>query len=208
MFARYKSELKQLSLKSCLYSALGGAILGIGLMEIHSLSGITEGGALGLTLLLNYWFHISPSITGFIANVFCYILGFRIFGIRFMVYSLISAACFSLGYGICEQFPPIYPGIADLPLLAAVLGAVFVGVGVGICVRAGGAPTGDDALAMSLSKITGMKIELMYLVMDITVLGLSLCYIPLSKIVYSLVTVILSGRIIGWIERYGSKKKS
>ena len=36
--------------------------------------------------------------------------------------------------------------IADKPLLAAVVGALFVGIGAGVCVRIGGAPGGDDAL--------------------------------------------------------------
>lgn len=44
--------------------------------------------------------------------------------------------------------------LADRPLLAAILGALFVGIGVGLCVRAGGAPGGDDALAMSIHKVT------------------------------------------------------
>ena len=34
------------------------------------------------------------------------------------------------------------------------------------------------------------------------VLGLSLCYIPLGKIAYSLLTVILSGQLIGIVERF------
>ena len=86
-------------------------------------------------------------------------------------------------------------------ILAAILGAVFVGVGVGLCVKMGGAPCGDDALAMSISKLTKMKIQWAYLISDITVLALSLTYIPLNKIIWSLVTVVISGQIIGLIAK-------
>ena len=41
---------------------LGSAILAFGLYNVHSISGVTEGGVLGLTLLLEHWFGISPSI--------------------------------------------------------------------------------------------------------------------------------------------------
>lgn len=47
---------------------------------------------------------------------------------------------FSLIYAIVEQFPPLWPQLAQMPLVASLLGAVFVGVGAGLCVRAGGAP--------------------------------------------------------------------
>ena len=80
------------------------------------------------------------------------------------------------------------------------LGAVFVGVGAGLCVRAGGAPGGDDALAMSLYQMTGIPIQWLYLGSDLLVLLLSLSYIPLQRIAYSLLTVILSGQIIGFIQ--------
>ena len=38
-------------------------------------------------------------------------------------------------------------------------------------------------------------------------LGLSLSYIPLRRILYSLITVLLSGRLVGIVERFPIKKK-
>lgn len=73
-------------------------------------------------------------------------------------------------------------------------------MGAGLCVRVGGATSGDDALAMSLSHLTKLPIQWIYLTSDLLVLGLSLSYIPLKRIGYSLLTVILSGQIIGWIQ--------
>ena len=112
----------------------------------------------------------------------------------------------SVGYGICEQFPPLWPQIAQMPLLASVAGAVFIGVGAGLCVRVGGATSGDDALAMSLTHLTKIPIQWLYLISDLTVLGLSLSYIPLKRIGYSLLTVILSGQLIGLVQRIKSRK--
>jgi uncharacterized membrane-anchored protein YitT (DUF2179 family) len=86
-------------------------------------------------------------------------------------------------------------------LIAAILGGVFVGVGVGLCVLAGGAPSGDDALAMSLSNLLHVDIQWIYLMTDLSVLALSLLYISPIRILYSLLTVIISGQIIGWIQK-------
>lgn len=202
--------LKKISLSSCALLLLGSALLAFGLYNVHALSGVTEGGVLGLILLLEHLFHISPAFSGFILNMLCYILGWKMLGKGFLFYSFVASAGFSAAYGIFEQFAPLWPWLADTPLLAAILGAVFVGVGVGICVRAGGAPSGDDALAMSLAKLTGVKIQWVYLGSDLTVLALSLTYIPVQTIAYSLLTVLLSGQLIGVVQNIGfhrTKKK-
>lgn len=185
---------------------LSSAFQAFGMYNIHAVADVTEGGVLGLTLLLEQWFAISPALSGLILNGICYFLGWRTFGKEFIYLSMVAAGGFSVGYGICECFPPLWPEIANIPLLAALLGALFIGIGAGICVRTGGATCGDDALAMSLSKITHIDIQWIYLISDLTVLGLSLSYIPLKKIGYSLLTVILSGQIIGWIQKIPKKR--
>lgn len=188
-------------IQSCLICFAAAVFLAFGIYNVHAVSQITEGGGLGAVLLIQYHFHISPAISGLVLNIICYALGWKTFGKDFLLYSAASALGYSLGYGIFEQFPPLFPGIAQMPLLAAIIGACFVGIGCGFCVRAGGAPSCDDALAMSLSKISGIPIQWVYLTTDILVLSLSLTYIPLARMPYSLVTVILSGQIIGRIQK-------
>ena len=189
-------------IRNVLLSILGGGVLAFGLYNVHSLSGVTEGGALGLTLLLQHWLGISPAWSGLFINFACYAYGLRTLGKSFLIWSAVGGGSFSAFYAVFEQFPRLWPELAGNPLLAAVLGAVFVGVGCGLCVRSGGAPTGDDALAMGLSKGLKLPIERVYLLTDLTVLGLSLSYLPLSRIACSLLSVMLSGKIIGIIQRW------
>lgn len=196
-----RSFWKEIKVSSILLLLGASALLAFGLYNIHSVSKVTEGGILGLTLLLEHWFGISPSFSGFVLNVACYFLGWKILGKRFLVFSFVAAIGFSGFYRIFEQFDPLFPQIGEKPLLAAVVGALFVGISVGICVRVGGAPTGDDALAMSLSTVLPVDIQWIYLISDLVVLFMSLSYIPLSRIMYSILTVLLSGQIIGIIQK-------
>ena len=205
MKSKIKELMPQMKLKNCIYLVLGSAILAFGLFNIHSFSGVTEGGTLGLNLLLDYWFNISPAISSVILNAICYFLGWRTLGKDFIAYSAVSCLSFAIFYAIFEIIGPVYPEIADHRLVAAILGAVFVGVGVGISVRFGGAPCGDDALAMSLSHIFKIDIKWTYLISDLTVLLLSLTYIPFRDIMYSLLTVVLSGQIISLIQKIGKR---
>lgn len=196
-----RSILKKIRLSSVLLLLGGSALLAFGLYNVHAMSNVTEGGILGLTLLLEYWFGISPAVSGFLLTVLCYFLGWKLLGKRFLAYSFISAIGFSVFYGVFERFDPLFPQIGERPLLAAVVGALFVGISIGICVRVGGAPTGDDALAMSLSAVLPVDIQWIYLVSDLIVLLASLSYIPVSRIMYSILTVVLSGQIIGMIQK-------
>lgn len=195
------SILKKIRLSSVLLLLGGSALLAFGLYNVHAMSNVTEGGILGLTLLLEYWFGISPAVSGFLLTVLCYFLGWKLLGKRFLAYSFISAIGFSVFYGVFERFDPLFPQIGEKPLLAAVVGALFVGISIGICVRVGGAPTGDDALAMSLSAVLPVDIQWIYLVSDLIVLLASLSYIPVNRIMYSILTVVLSGQIIGMMQK-------
>ena len=185
---------------------LGSAILSFGLYNIHAFSGVTEGGVLGLTLLLHHWFGISPSVSGLILNALRYVAGWKTLGQSFIFYSIIAGGGFSAFYAIFEQFDPLWPSLAQTPLVAAIIGALFVGIGVGLSVRAGGAPGGDDALSMALHEVLHQPIERIYLASDLIVLALSATYLPLNRLGCSLLTVILSGQLIGLIQRIPSPK--
>lgn len=198
--------IPKLRTSNCLIIILGSVIQAMGIYNIHAISNVTEGGVLGLTLLLKQWFLLSPALTSLILNIICYALGWKTLGKSFIAYSALSIGTYSAVYGLLEQFPPLWPDIAAHPLIAAVAGALFIGIGAGICVRAGGATAGDDALAMSLNHLLGWPIERIYLISDLTVLTLSLSYIPFRRIAWSLLTVVLSGQIIGLIQKLPKKE--
>ncbi len=192
---------KEISLRSCAAAFLSAGFLAFGMYNIHAVANITEGGVLGAVLLFQHWFGLSPAVSNLILNSLCYLFGWKTFGKTFVAYSAMASLGYSAVYFLCEQFPPLYPQIASMPLTASLVGSVFVGVGSGVCVRVGGATSGDDALAMSLSKVTRIPIQWIYLASDLAVLALSLSYIPLRRIAYSLLTVILSGQIIGLLQK-------
>lgn len=205
MSVKVKTLFKNIKLKNILIILLGSAIVAFGMYNIHDVSDITEGGIFGLDLLLEYHFGISPAFTNLIFTALCFFLGWRALGRDFIIYSAFSTASFSLFYAIMERTPRLFPQIAGHPLLAAIAGAAFVGIGVGLSVREGGAQSGDDALAMALQHYTGCKVSTVYLISDLVVLILSLTYIPVKKIGFSLITVILSGQIIELIAKTGKK---
>ena len=191
---------KQARRYACLL--LGTAIVAFGLFNVHGQSGITEGGVLGATLLIQHWTGISPAVSEIVLDVICYALGFAFLGRRFLFDSLIATCAYAGFFAAFERMGYMLPDMGHMPVLAAVVGALFVGVGVGLIVRQDAAGCGDDALALVIADRTGWNVSCAYLITDMTVLTLSLSYIPVAKIACSLITVTLSSFIIGKIHTW------
>lgn len=190
------------SLKMIISIVIGAAICSFGIHNIHQQTGITEGGVIGMMLLVEHWIGMSPALITPILDILCYLLAFRYLGGRFIKISVVSTLSVSVFYKIWEMFPPMLPDFSDWPLLAAILGGIFVGVGVGMIVRQGGSSGGDDALALTISRVTHLRLSRSYMFTDFVVLGLSLTYIPVTRIVFSLVTVIISSLVIDFIQNF------
>ena len=91
-------------------------------------------------------------------------------------------------------------------LIASIFAGIFVGVGVGIVLRAGGASGGDDVIALLGSKFTPLKVNHVYILSDWIVLGLSLIYLDYIQILFSIVAVTISGKLIEVIYEYKKDK--
>lgn len=188
-----------LSWKKLCLIVLGAAICSFGIHNIHQRTGITEGGVIGAMLLAKHWIGLSPAYLTPLLDAACYLLAYRYLGRRFLCVSLVSTLSVSLFYKLWELFPPLLPDLSKQPLLAALFGGMFVGVGVGLIVRQGGSSGGDDALALVISRVSGWRLSRSYLFTDLTVLLLSLSYLPFMRILYSIVTVTVSSFLIDLI---------
>lgn len=206
LFSLLRAFADGLSLRMLALIMAGAAVCTFGIHNIHQQTGITEGGVIGMVLLIGHWTGLSPAFVTPVLDIGCYLLAFHFLGWRFIKVSAISTLSVSLFYKFWELFPYLLPDLSAYPLAAAVCGGVFVGAGVGMIVRQGGSSGGDDALALAISRITRWRLSFSYLFTDLLVLGLSLTYIPLSRIACSVVTVTLSSFLIDRIQNFGKTR--
>ena len=194
------------SLKDISLILIGSTILAFGVYNFYYLNSITEGGVLGIILLLKNIFGFDVSVAGAILDIALLIMGFKMFGKKFFVYSVGASVGFSVLYDIFETVGPLVPQMGMFT--SAVLGGLSVGIGCGIMMRVGCASGGDDALAMIISKVTSLKLSTVYLITDGVVLLLSVSYIPAVQLVYSIVAVLISGKTIDFIYGLGRNKSA
>lgn len=194
--------LNKLSLtkKQLIIISLGNLIMAFGIVNVHMPAHITEGGVLGLVLFSNKVLGLDPSFVSVTLDVICYLLGFKMLGWKFLKKALVASGIFAIFYKVFIFIGPIVPSLYDNPLIAAVLGGIFIGVGCGLVVTQGGAAGGDDALAMVIANRFDVSIAKAYLFTDGVVLLLSLIYISPSRLVFSFITTLVSSFLIGQFE--------
>ena len=114
---------------------LGTAFISFGLYNIHQQTNLTEGGILGLTLLLNYWLGLKASTLSLLLDLTFYCLAFKYMGKDFIKLSIVASISLAGFMRLWEQFPPLLPNLSAVPLIASILGGLLIGVGVGLVVR-------------------------------------------------------------------------
>ncbi|MGL4875098.1 MAG: YitT family protein [Clostridium sp.] len=187
---------------------LGASILAFGSYNLNYQNDVTEGGVLGLMLLLQHIFNISPSITSIIIDFSLFIIGMKFLGKKFLLLASLSTVTFSLTYKLWESIGFVIPNLTHHMILASILSGIFVGVGAGIVVRAGAASGGDDVIAIIGSRLTKLKMNQVYYIMDAAVLLLSVIYISPRSLIYSVIAVLISGKLISVIYELGRTEES
>lgn len=191
--------IKNGTLKSILLIIIGATILSFGSYNFNYQNNVTEGGVLGLLLLLQHVFNISPSITSVVIDFSLFTIGSKFFGKKFLLYSILSTITFSSTYKIWEKIGFLVSSFTNNMLIASILAGIGVGVGVGLVVRGGGASGGDDVIALLGNKFLKLKVNHVYLATDAIVLLMSLVYLDIKQVFFSIIAVTISGKIISII---------
>lgn len=187
--------------KKGFFRVLGGcAIMAFTLVNIHMPAKITEGGILGLSLFSHQVLGLNPAIVSPVLDMLCILIGVSLLGKNFRRRTALASVSFAVFYKIAQAISPVLPSLYNLPVVAAILGGIGIGIGCGMVVTQGGAAGGDDVLALIINKKTKLSLARAYLFTDITVLLLSLMYIPVLRLFFSFLTTVVSSFLIGQFE--------
>ena len=188
-----------------IYIIIGSIIVSFSVCFIHCKTQLTEGGLIGIELLLQHWFNISPTYSSICIDLIFYLIGFIVLNKKFRINAIIGTLSYSISFYFFERLPITFPFLNNF-ILVSIIGGLFVGLGCGIVVRHVGACGGDDSLALILNKVLKLPLFVCYFAIDLLIIGLSLSYIDISLIHYSILTSFLSSFIIDFISKKEIKK--
>ncbi|WP_084268643.1 YitT family protein [Oceanobacillus damuensis] len=127
--------------------AAGGVIQGLGMGLFLFPNYIPSGGAGGIAVLINYWFNINMGLALWIVNLSMLVVGVKILGKRFAVWTVIGITITSISLHFFEQnFHPDRNLLFDV-----VAGSIFLGTGIGILMRKGVSNGGVGVVALIIS---------------------------------------------------------
>lgn len=173
------------------YIVLGNVLIAFALSTLLLENHIIAGGVSGIGIVLNHYFGISISMCVAIINVFLFGLGFLFLGKVFAMTTLISTFLFPLVLEFFESQSVFHHYLND-PLLACIIAGVFIGVGIGLILKANASTGGVDILAILLNKKLGIPVHIILNGIDLTVLIFQISFNDPTHVIYGIVTVMVT----------------
>lgn len=187
--------------KQIFFITLGCSIYAFSLDAISIPNKLADGGISGIALLLRYWFHINPGLSTLLLNIPLIIIGYRFMGKRLLALTIWGTLCLSFFLSFWLHLPIINQLNLDHDLfIAGVLAGLFSGVGIGIVFKYGGTTGGTDIIARILDLKLGIPVGKSLLALDAFVLTISLSYLDIKHMIYTLLASFVLARITDSIQ--------
>lgn len=178
----------------------GSALIGIGINGFIIPFHLINGGFMGVSLILYYLWGVKAGITFILLNIPVYLFALKSAPIYF-VNGIMGAFISGL---MIELFIPLN-GIFHLPLIKSViLGAIMIGVGVGIMLRNHISPGGMDLLALLLAKWSKWNVGIIILILDLVIILSGLIILKDPNLFYSLLIISIVGLLASVITSFKS----
>lgn len=134
--------------KYCLI-VLGCVIYAVGFQFFCYPNAITTGGVVGMAMIINQLTKLPVGVLTIVMNVPLFLVAWRHFGLDFLIGSLVGMGLSSLMVDFCATFGIV---ATDDPMLAALIGGVIKGIGMGMVYYVGATTGGIDIVIKLLKK--------------------------------------------------------
>ncbi|WP_125583139.1 YitT family protein [Levilactobacillus cerevisiae] len=176
---------------------VGCAMFAFGLVFFNIANHLADGGISGITLILRALFKIDPAYSTILINVPLIIIGWRFLGRQSLVYTIYGTVMLSLFLWVWQRVPIVIDLHGDL-LLSALGAGLIGGLGSGLLYRYGGTTGGTDIVARIFERFRGVPMGKTLLYLDVVVLLISLVYIDLQHMAYTLIYSYVFSRIVNF----------
>lgn len=199
------SDINQLVIfryiKDFLFIVSGVSMAAIGLKGFLLPNNFLDGGAMGVSLLLQILSSIELSYLIVIVNLPFIFLGARQISLQFAIKSVLAIFFLAILVHIISL-----PVVTSDKLLIAVFGGFFLGAGIGLAIRGGAVIDGTEVLAISVSRKSSLTVGDFIAVFNIILFALAAFLIGIETAMYSMLTYISASKtvdfLINGIEEY------
>jgi uncharacterized membrane-anchored protein YitT (DUF2179 family)/predicted metal-dependent HD superfamily phosphohydrolase len=153
-----------------------------------------DGGITGISLLIHVIYHFNLGYVIVIANLPFILMGLFTINQHFAWKTLL---CIVL-LGICLIYLP-YPVITNDKLLVSIFGGFFLGIGIGLTMRAGCAVDGIEVLALYTWRRTSFTISEIILALNVLIFSIAAFRFGIPVALYSMLTYFTATKTIDYV---------
>ncbi|MBP8067045.1 MAG: YitT family protein [Pedobacter sp.] len=153
-----------------------------------------DGGVTGISLLVHELYHLNLALVIIFFNLPLIVISYFSVGKRFAIRTFLSV----LLLGICLWLLPSVDITHD-KLIVSIFGGVFLGVGIGLVMRAGAALDGIEVLALYTLKKTSFTITEIILGINLIIFGIAAFKFGIETSLYSALTYFAATRTIDYV---------
>ncbi len=189
-----KNHHQDLFIHDAFLMILGVLIAGFGLKGFLVPNLFFDGGLTGISLLIHELYHFNLAYVIVAINLPFIVAGYYSVSRKFAYKTLASVILL----GLCLLFIP-YPTITSDKLLISIFGGVFLGLGIGLTMRAGCALDGIEVLALYTLKRTSFTITEIILGINIIIFSIAAFKFGIETALYSVLTYFAASKMIDYV---------
>lgn len=172
----------------------GVVIAGFALQGFLVPNNFFDGGITGISLLIHELYHINLAVVIVLANLPLIIISRYSISSHFAVKTLV---CIIL-LGICLHYLR-YPVITSDKLLVSIFGGFFLGIGIGLTMRAGCAVDGIEVLALYTWRKTSFTISEIIMALNILIFSVAAVRFGIPTALYSILTYFTASKTVDYV---------
>ena len=188
------SRAARLLVKS-LIIVFGSVIYAVGFQFFLYPNSITSGGVVGIAMIINQLSGLPVGVLTILLNIPLFLVAWRHFGLDFLVGSLVGMGLSSV---LVDLFAVFGIRATSDPMLAAVIGGVIKGFGLGVIYYVGATTGGIDIVVKFLRKsLASVNFGTLMLILDAVILvAYALILGRYESAMYSLVAMYVTTKVV------------
>lgn len=173
---------------------LGLLSAGFGLKGFLLPTAFIDGGATGISLLINETTGLPLPILLIVVNFPFIVMAYIQLGTEFVLKTTFAI----IGLSLAVAFIP-YPVVTTDKILVAVFGGFFLGMGIGLAVRGGGVLDGTEVMAIYFTRRTSLTIGDIILIINILIFSVAAWLLGIETAMYSVLTYLAASKTVDFI---------
>lgn len=182
------------AVKEYIFIIIGVFSAGFGLKGFLLPNNFIDGGATGISLLLENITSLELGLLLILVNVPFLILASKTIGVKFAIKSIAAITLLAFVVHFVN-----YPTITEDKLLIAVFGGFFLGLGIGMSMRGGSVIDGTEVLAIYLSRKLSLTIGDVLLLINILIFSVGASVLSIEVALYAILTYLAAAKTVDFV---------